>query len=126
MSVPAYIEHVALRVRDPAVHLAFFRDALGMDVREIDGPQEAPRQIWLHGGLQLVGDPDFADGGGRFLHLGLMVEDLEAAIAAARRHGARSLPRGENWLALPDGLVIELQQAGGDAVARIRAIDPRG
>ena len=125
MSVLAYLEHVAIRVRDPAPHVAFFRDALGMGIRDIDGPEGAPRQIWLEGGLQLVRDPDFSGTEGRFLHLGLMVEDLPAAIAAARRHGAQSLPKGDNWLALPDGLVVELMQAGGDSVARIRAIDPR-
>ena len=126
MSVQAYLEHAAIRVRDPAPHVTFFRDALDMGVRQIDGPAEAPRQVWLQGGLQLVRDPDFDGGEGRFLHLGLMVDDLDAAIASARRHGAHSLPKGDNWLALPDGLVIELMQAGGDAVTRIRAIDPRG
>lgn len=126
MSARAYLEHVAIRVADPAPHIAFFREVLGMEVRAIDGPSDMPQQVWLEGGLQLVRDEAFAGGEGRFLHLGLMVDDVEGAIAAARRLGARSLPRGANWLALPDGLMLELQQAQGDAVARARAIDPRG
>ena len=126
MMVTAYLEHVAIRVADPAPHVAFFGAVLGMGVREIDGPAHAPRQVWLDGGLQLVRDPQPGGDGGRPLHLGLMVDDLDAAIAAALRHGARSLPKGANWLVLPDGLVLELMQAAGDSVAQMRAIDARG
>lgn len=31
-----------------------------MDVREIDGPTNAPRQYWTIGGMQLMSTPDFA------------------------------------------------------------------
>ena len=126
MTVTAYLEHVAIRVADPAPLVSFFSAVLGMGIREIDGPADAPRQVWLDGGLQLVRrlQPDGEDG--RPLHLGLMVDDLDAAIAAALRHGARNLPKGANWLVLPDGLVLELMQAAGNSVARMRAIDARG
>jgi hypothetical protein len=54
-----------------------------------------------------------------------MVEDQEAAIAAAKARGAKELPQGRHFLALPDGLVIEIMQAKGESVAAVLAIDPR-
>ncbi|MCV2868829.1 hypothetical protein OEW28_09335 [Defluviimonas sp. WL0002] len=35
------------------------------------------------------------------------------------------LPKGRNWLLLPDGLEVELDQARGDSVARALSIDAR-
>ena len=55
----SFVEHVALRVKDIHWHIKFFYDVLGMDVREIDGPPEAPHQYWTLGGLQLMSTPDF-------------------------------------------------------------------
>jgi catechol 2,3-dioxygenase-like lactoylglutathione lyase family enzyme len=122
----SYVEHVAVRVRDIGWHIRFFRDALGMPVREVDGSPGDPRQAWTVGGVQLMADPDFAGPEGRLAHLGVMTEDLEAALAAAYRwEGVTALPQGRNWLALPDGLAVEVIQASGDAVAAVLAIDPR-
>ena len=103
----------------------FFRDALGMPVRQVDGAADAPRQVWTVGGVQLIADPAFAGPEGRLAHLGVMTEDLEAALAEVYRWGVRELPQGRNWVALPDGLSIEIMQASGGAVARALAIDPR-
>lgn len=122
----SYVEHVAVRVKDIGWHIRFFRDALGMPIREADGPGDHPRQIWTVGGMQLVADPDFAGPEGRLAHLGVMTEDLDAALAAAYAwEGVSALPQGRNWLALPDGLCVELIQATGNAVASVLAIDPR-
>lgn len=120
-----YLEHVAIHVRDIAWHRRFFRDVLGMELREADGPDDAPRQVWLLGGLQLVADPDFAGPEGRMAHLGMMVEDAAAAIAAARRFGVGSLDKGENWLVLPDGLIVEILQAVPGSVGKALAVDAR-
>jgi catechol 2,3-dioxygenase-like lactoylglutathione lyase family enzyme len=127
MSYPkqSYVEHVAVRVRDIDWHIRFFRDALGMPVRQVDGAADAPRQVWTVGGVQLIADPAFAGPEGRLAHLGVMTEDLEAALAEVYRWGVRELPQGRNWVALPDGLSIEIMQASGGAVARALAIDPR-
>ncbi len=125
----SYVEHVALRVKDIQWHIRFFDDVLGMDVREIDGPVEAPRQYWTLGGLQLVSTPDFdappSNGAGWLAHLGIMVDDLDAALAEAQKWGVKALPQGRNWLQLPDGLAIELMQASGNSVAEYLAIQPR-
>ena len=125
MSTQAYVEHVAIRVRDIQWHIGFFRAVLGMQVREVQGSQQAPQQVWTLGGMQLIADPQFEGPEGRLGHLGVMCEDLEAALAAAQAYGVRELPQGRNWLQLPDGLVVELIQASAGAVAQALAVQPR-
>ena len=121
----AYVEHVAIFVRDIHFHIRFFKEVLGMTVRELDGTPEDPRQCWTIGGLQFIAMPDFQGDEGRLAHLGVMCEDLEAALAAARRFKVEDMSQGPNWLRLPDGLAIEFIQARSNAVARALAIDAR-
>ena len=122
----SYVEHVAVRVKDIDWHIRFFGDVLGMPIREIDGTADRPRQVWTIGGVQLMADPDFAGPEGRLAHLGVMTEDLEAALAEAYAwDGVKPMPQGRNWLALPDGLCVEVIQATGSSVAAALAIDPR-
>ena len=107
----AYVEHVAIRVKDIHWHIKFFYEVLGMDVREIDGPTDDPRQYWTLGGLQFMATPDFeappSNDAGWLAHLGVMVDDLDSAIAEAHKWGVKPLPQGRNWLQLPDGLAVE-------------------
>lgn len=128
--VRAYVEHVALRVRDIGWHMAYFREVLGMPMREVDGPLESPRQYWTVGGLQFIATPDLqalpSNDAGWLAHLGVMVTDLEAAISATMQRGGRPLPQGRNWLQLPDGLAVELMQAAPGSVDQALAVDPRG
>jgi catechol 2,3-dioxygenase-like lactoylglutathione lyase family enzyme len=121
----AYVEHAAIRVRDLDWHVRFFRDVLGMTVRTVDGPQDAPRQVWTIGGVQLVADTEFNGPEGRLAHLGIMVEDQTEVLREAASWDVVELPQGPNWLRLPDGLCIEILQATGTAVADALAIDPR-
>jgi catechol 2,3-dioxygenase-like lactoylglutathione lyase family enzyme len=125
----SYVEHVAVRVKDIQWHINFFYEVLGMDVREIDGPTDAPRQYWTIGGMQLMSTPDFvappSNDAGWLAHLGIMVDDLEAALALAQSWGVKQLPQGRNWLQLPDGLAVELMQASAGTVAQVLAINPR-
>jgi catechol 2,3-dioxygenase-like lactoylglutathione lyase family enzyme len=122
----AYVEHVAIRVRDINWHVDFFREVLGMTIRdETGGDGKAVRQVWTVGGMQLIADPDFAGPEGRLAHLGIMVEDQAAVLREARQWGVKQLPQGNNWLALPDGLNVEILQATGSSVSAALAIDPR-
>ena len=121
----SYVEHVAVRVRDIQWHIRFFREALGMSIRDIDGTADDPRQVWLTGGVQLMADPEFEGPEGRLAHLGVMTEHLEAVLEEVYRWGVKELPQGRNWVALPDGLAIELIQASRGAVAAVLAVDPR-
>lgn len=121
----SYVEHVAVRVRDIRWHIRFFREALGMEIREIDGSPDDPHQVWLTGGVQLMADAGFVGPEGRLGHLGVMTEDLEAALEDVYQWGVRELPQGRNWVELPDGLSIELIQASGGAVEAALAVSPR-
>ncbi len=120
----AYVEHAAIRVRDIEWHVRFFREVLGMPLRD-DRRGETPSQAWTAGGVQLMADPGFAGPEGRLAHLGVMVEDQSEVLREAAAWGVRELPQGPNWLALPDGLCVEILQANGTAVADALAIDPR-
>ena len=54
-----------------------------------------------------------------------MTEDLEEALTEAAAWGVTELPQGRNWIALPDGLQIELIQAHGNGVAEALAAKSR-
>lgn len=129
-SKKSYVEHVAVRVADIQWHIRFFHDVLGMTVREIDGPVDAPRQYWTVGGMQLMSTPGFTapptNDAGWLAHLGIMVDDLEEALTEAKKWNVAELAQDRNWLQLPDGLAVELIQASGDAVAEALAVKPRG
>lgn len=126
MATKAYLEHVALRVRDIHWHIRFFHDVLGMTMREVQGTEADPVQYWTLGGLQFIARPDFAGPEGRLAHLGIMCEDVDAAIAAAHAFGVTEMPQGRNWLRLPDGLAVELMQARpASCVAQALSINPR-
>jgi catechol 2,3-dioxygenase-like lactoylglutathione lyase family enzyme len=127
MSTPkAYIEHVAVWVKDIHWHIRFFKEVLGMEMRELQGPADDPAQYWTLGGMQFIASPDFAGPEGRLGHLGVMCEDQAAAIAAATQRGAMPMSQGPNWLRLPDGLALELIQAQpASAVAQALAVNPR-
>jgi len=126
MTHRAYLEHVAIWVRDIHWHIRFFHDVLGMTMREVQGTAEHPVQYWTLGGLQFIARPDFDGPEGRLGHLGVMCEDLEWALAAAQAYGVTEMPQGRNWLRLPDGLAVELIQARpASTVAAALAIDPR-
>ena len=121
----AYVEHVAVWVKDIHWHIRFFSDVCGMTMREVQGSLEAPLQYWTLGGMQFIASPDFKGPEGRLAHLGVMCEDLEAALAAAKTYDVKEMPQGRNWLRLPDGLAVEFIQASPDSVAQALAINPR-
>jgi catechol 2,3-dioxygenase-like lactoylglutathione lyase family enzyme len=127
MSLPrAYVEHVAIRVPDVDRHVGFFREVLGLAIRDeqpADGAR--PRQVWVLGSVQLIEDPHFAGPEGRLAHLGIMVDDYDGVLARATAWGAKALPAGPNWLELPGGLNIEILQASAGAVEAALAINPR-
>lgn len=125
----SYVEHVAVRVKDIRWHINFFYEALGMDVRKIDGDPASPKQYWTIGGMQFISTPDFeappSNDAGWLAHLGVMVEDLNLAIAECHKFGVKALPQGRNWLQLPDGLAVELIHAAPGSVAQALQVNPR-
>ena len=121
----SYLEHIAIRVKDIQWHIRFFREALGMTLRSVEGSTDQPKQVWTIGGLQLVSDPNFEGPEGRVAHLGIMTEDVGAALEEVYKWNVTQMPQGRHWFALPDGLVIELLQAKGNSVAEALAVNPR-
>ena len=128
MSIPkAYLEHIAIWVKDIHWHIRFFHDVFGMTMREVDGTEQQPSQYWTLGGMQFMSDPEFAGPEGRLGHLGMMCEDLPAALARARGfEGVEAMSQGDNWLRLPDGLAVEFIQASpASAVREALAVNAR-
>jgi len=127
MSIPkAYLEHVAVWVSDIQWHIGFFHDVFGMTMREVHGTLEEPTQYWTLGGMQFIQQAEFSGPEGRLAHLGVMCEDVEAALAAAWKFEVSEMSQGRNWLRLPDGLAVEFMQASPVAcVAQALAINPR-
>ena len=129
MTTTSYLEHVAIRVKDIHWHIRFFREVLGQEMRQVDGTEEKPVQFWTLGGLQFMAAPQLhvapSNDAGCFAHLGLMVDDLEAALLEAQSWGVKALPQGRNWLQLPDGMAIELMQAARGSVVQALAVQPR-
>lgn len=121
----SYVEHVAVRVKDIDWHVRFFREVLGLAIRDVDGPPDAPKQVWTLGGMQFIADPGFSGPEGRLAHLGVMTEDVEAVLAEAQAWGVTEMPQGRNWLRLPDGLAVEVLQASDGAVAQALQVNPR-
>jgi predicted enzyme related to lactoylglutathione lyase len=109
----SYLEHTAVKVKDLAWHIRFFKEALGMDVTSFSGPEDDPIQVWVQsadggGRVQLVADKDFDGPEGRLVHLGISCDDLDAAVKEVYKWGVTELPQGRNWIKLPEGMEIEL------------------
>jgi catechol 2,3-dioxygenase-like lactoylglutathione lyase family enzyme len=125
------IDHVVLRVRDPAASLAFYRDVLGCRIERI---REALGLIHLRAGASLIdlvavdgvlgrrGGPAAGEAGRNVDHVCLRVApfDEAAIVAHLARHGVRPQgPATRNFGAEgegpslycldPDGNTIELK-----------------
>lgn len=126
-SPKAFVEHVAIRVRDIGWHIEFFAKVFGMTVFLVDGEKAAPKQVWTVGGIQLIGDPTLKEPVGCFGHIGVMAENAAAIIDAALAYGGVTHEaRGRHWLILPDGIVVEVLQAKPPAaVAEALAVNAR-
>ena len=118
----SYVEHVAVIVKDIHWHIRFFKEALGQDIRKIQGEPENPQMVWTTGGIQLNQESGYSGSEGYLSHIGIMVEDLEEAIQAAISLGVEPMPKGRGWLRLPEGISLELMQAKGDTVAQALAV----
>ena len=87
-----------------------------LGVQEFAGTPDNPSQYWSVGGMQLIATPGFqappSNDAGWLAHLGVMVDDLDAALFAASSWGVKTLPQGDNWLQLPDGLALHTHGPG--------------
>ena len=134
----AVLDHVGIAVRDLAAALAFYRDALGL---EIEAPEDvASQRVRAHflpvgeAKLELLEAtaPDspiakYTDKRGPGLHhITLRVDDIHAALAQLKARGARLIdeeprPGAEHSLVAfvhpssAHGVLVELKQSPGDS-----------
>ena len=97
------IHHIAIAVHDLDAALAFYRDALGLEMAERrQVPEEGVEIAFLPAGegeIELLRPLDEESGVARFLekrgeglhHICLAVDDIEAAMARLQASGARVL-----------------------------------
>jgi len=123
--------HTMVRVTDIEASLAFYRDALGMDVlsrRDHEGgrytlvflaaPGDHTAQIELtYNWPAADGTAEVYTGGRNFGHIAYAVDDIYATCQRLVDHGVTiSRPPRDGRMAFvrsPDGISIELLQAGG-------------
>jgi len=118
--------HTMVRVTDLEVSLAFYRDALGLEVMRV---QEVPSGRFTLAFLAAPGDhsaqveltynwdPEAYTGGRNFGHLAYAVDDIYAQCKRLQEHGVTILrPPRDGRMAFvrsPDQISIELLQRGG-------------
>ncbi len=105
------LHHTAIYVTDIQWFIDFFEEALGMRVSKYDGEKECPTQVWLDGGIQLIAKSTVAGSQSGLAHLGLACRSREEAVAMVKPYANATCPQGENWLELPDGIILELMQS---------------
>ena len=130
----AVLDHIGIAVKDLSAALAFYRDALGL---EIEAPEEvASQRVRAHfvpvgeAKLELL-EATAADSpiakyvdkrGPGLHHITLRVDDIEAALAQLKAHGAKLIdekprPGAEGSLvafvhpASAHGVLVELKQS---------------
>ena len=118
--------HTMVRVTDLEVSLAFYRDALGLEVLRV---QEVPSGRFTLAFLAAPGDhsaqveltynwdPEAYTGGRNFGHLAYSVDDIYVQCKRLQEHGVTILrPPRDGRMAFvrsPDQISIELLQRGG-------------
>jgi lactoylglutathione lyase len=123
--------HTMVRVTDIERSLAFYRDALGLEVLSrrdheagrytlvfLAAPGNHEAQVELtYNWPDADGKAETYGGGRNFGHLAYAVEDIYAACARLQEHGVTiNRPPRDGRMAFvrsPDGISIELLQAGG-------------
>ena len=123
--------HTMVRVTDLEQSLAFYRDALGLEVLSrrdheagrytlvfLAAPGDREAQVELtFNWPDAHGKSETYSGGRNFGHLAYAVDDIYAACARLQQHGVTiNRPPRDGRMAFvrsPDGISIELLQAGG-------------
>lgn len=98
----AELAHVALIFSDVDTNVKLFCDLFNMKITE-----EKDGMVWLSGGIQLIpmstnSNKSWPD------HLAFKVDSPEDVLRRAKSLGCELLKEKENWIKLPEGLVIEV------------------
>lgn len=114
----AYLEHMAFKVNDFDWCVKFFQDVFGMEIRMAIG-EKPNRKVWLHAGIQLNEDISYQNAEGRCDHFALMSDSYDTVIERCLAYGCKQHSMGENWLQMPNGMLIELKRAEPAALETI-------
>ncbi|MDO4467138.1 MAG: VOC family protein [Bacillota bacterium] len=109
-----YLEHMAFKVNDLDWCVKFFQEVFDMPIRLSLG-EKPNRKIWLHAGIQLNEDLSFTNVEGRCDHFALMTTEYDEVLKKCLEWGCVQTETGENWLRMPNGMIIELKR-GDNAV----------
>ena len=117
----SYIQHTCIVVNDLEKNIEIFEKVFGAKVwKSVDAP-DGERRRWLTGGYQINGaakpfEPVPVHDAGLY-HLGIAVDgDCVECGRRAVALGCQKVPcKTENWVAMPDGAVIEILEATNTA-----------
>lgn len=119
----AYLEHTALNVNDIEWCVRFFEEVFDMPIRLSLG-EKPNRKIWLHAGIQLNEDINFKNEEGCLNHIALMTTDYENVLGKCIEWGCVQLSVAENWVKMPNGIVIELKRGNNEVLETIISQKP--
>lgn len=104
----ARIDHVAVIARDFEWTVNFFKEVFGMEIEKTGG--NAPkRKVWFREGIQVNESDQNILCGGVLDHIGIKVDSREEICLKSEKYGCRRLPGKDNWVQMPQGIVIELK-----------------
>ena len=102
--------HTAFRVKNLKECIKFYNEVLGLPITRLVGEPDNPRGCFLPG-LELIKDETITpEESRRLVHIGLKVENPEAAIADLKAQGVKFQERERPMPAFfsdPDGNVVE-------------------
>ena len=99
-----YVEHTACKVKDLDWCVKFFTEVFDMPIRLSLG-EKPNRKIWLH-------------------DIALMTTDYDNVHEKCLAWGCTVLPAGDNWLKMPNGIVIELKRGNNEVLHTIISQKP--
>lgn len=99
------VQHVAILVNDIYRYKSIF-ESIGMTIKRTAG-QDSSRQIWFNEGIQLI-ECSCETEGMTIDHVAIESTNINETINNATQNGCKAHPKGDNWVVLPNDLLIEL------------------
>ncbi len=103
------LHHVCICTNEYDKYVALFEELFGLTVNRTLGDAPA-RKLWFNEGVQINELTVDEENGTSVDHISLGVDDVPAVVLDALENGCTQLPNGAHWIALPNGVKIELMQ----------------
>ncbi len=106
-SVKGELHHACITVKEFDKYVELFEELFNMTVNRTQG--EAPkRKLWFNENVQINELENDEVNGTSIDHIAIGVDDVKATVCDALEHGCTPLPNGAHWIALPNGVKLEL------------------